>query len=325
MYLVEDTLDDLMKEVLERLLALDSEIKATRGTTKELLGVLLHLKNPRARLSRTETKGKPFSAIGELLWYLSGSNELSFIYYYIKQYADDSDDGLTIYGGYGPRLLNARGKYNQVENVINLLKARPASRKAVIQLFDAKDIDSEHKEIPCTCNLQFFVRDEKLHMMTHMRSNDAFLGLPHDIFAFTMLQEIIARELSVELGEYRHSVGSLHLYESSYKKASAYISEGWQPTKLEMPAMPTGSLYGYIKRVKEAELMIRSGYNLPNSFTTEHEYWNDIVRLLQVFSHKKRKDKNVETLLELKGQMHDNVYDTYIDKVIDSANSVSPS
>jgi len=40
--------------------------------------------------------------------------------------------------------------------------------------------------------MQFMVRRRRLHLLTNMRSNDAFIGLPHDIFAFTMLQEIMA-------------------------------------------------------------------------------------------------------------------------------------
>lgn len=316
MYFIAETLDDLMNEVIQSILDSGTEVVASRGTSKELLGVLLHLKNPRARLSRTETKGKPFSAIGELLWYLSGSNELSFIYYYIKQYAKDTEDGLTIYGGYGPRLLNARGKYNQIGNVIKLLKERPTSRKAVIQLFDAKDIDSEHKEIPCTCSLQFFIRDGKLHMMTHMRSNDVFWGLPHDIFAFTMLQEIIAGELSVELGEYRHSVGSMHLYDNTYKDAKAYILEGWQSTLLPMPLMPSGSSKEFINKTKKAEINIRCGYKLPDTFTTDSDYWDDIIRLLKVFSFKKTQNRSNDDLLKIKGQMKSSVYNTYIDKIL---------
>jgi len=47
------------------------------------------------------------------------------------------------------------------------------------------------------------IRNKQLHMLTNMRSNDAFWGLPHNIFSFTMIQEILARTLSVELGTYK--------------------------------------------------------------------------------------------------------------------------
>src|SRR5690606_4963573 len=122
--------------------------------------------------------------------YLSKSNNLDFIKYYIPPYHKASDDKVTIHGGYGPRLFNMNGHINQVDNIINLLKTNPSSRRAVIQLFDAEDLLNYHSDIPCTNTLQFTIRDDKLIMMTSMRSNDAFLGLPHDIFCFTMLQEI---------------------------------------------------------------------------------------------------------------------------------------
>ena len=212
-YMIEKSLDDLLKRVLIQLLKSKNHVKTSRGPTTELDGVLLKIVKPRARLSRTERKGTLFSCLGELLWYLAGTSDLEFIKYYLPDYEKYSDDGRTIYGGYGPRLFNMRAHYNQIENITKLLSKRPRSRQAVIQLFDARDIVEEHKDIPCTCTLQFMIRKSRLNMFTNMRSNDAFLGLPHDVFSFTMLQEIVARTLGIELGSYKHAVGSLHLYE----------------------------------------------------------------------------------------------------------------
>ena len=73
-----------------------------------------------------------------------------------------------------------------------------------------------------------------------MRSNDSYIGLPHDFFAFTMIQEIVARTLDCGLGAYKHFVGSLHLYEDDLDSAQGYINEGLQPTTAAMPAMPRG-------------------------------------------------------------------------------------
>src|SRR5690606_23406544 len=148
--------------------------------------------------------------LGELAWYLAGSNSLEFIEYYIPAYEKSSDDKKTIHGAYGPRLVG-KGEKDQLKNVIKILKKKPSSRQAVIQLFDAADILEDHLDIPCTCTLQFLIRGGKLHMFTSMRSNDVFLGLPHDIFAFTIIQEIMARSLGCDLGDYKHFVCSLHL------------------------------------------------------------------------------------------------------------------
>ena len=110
----------------------------------------------------------------------------------------------TVHGAYGPRMFAMRGKIDQISILINLLSKHSSSRKAVLQIFNAEDILKEYKDVPCTCTIQFLVRDGKLNAVGHMRSNDAFLGLPHDIFAFTFIQEIIARSLNLELGTYKH-------------------------------------------------------------------------------------------------------------------------
>jgi thymidylate synthase len=222
-YFRAQTLDDVMRSVIEEILSHGNRIHPTKGPAAELTGVLLEIIDPRARLSRTETRGKPFSCLGELCWYLAGANDVEFIAYYIRAYREYAE-GDVIFGGYGPRLFGYRG-LNQVANVIHLLRRNPDSRRAVIQLYDAGDIAEEHKDIPCTCTLQFMIRRQALHMITNMRSNDAFLGLPHDIFSFTMFQEIMARDLAVELGTYKHCVGSLHLYDCDREIAQQFLND----------------------------------------------------------------------------------------------------
>src|SRR5262245_25409942 len=73
------TLDDMMRSVFMELLSSGDRIHPTKGPATELAGVLLEITSPRARLSRTETRGKPFSCLGELCWYLAGTNKLEFI------------------------------------------------------------------------------------------------------------------------------------------------------------------------------------------------------------------------------------------------------
>jgi len=143
----------------------------------------------------------------------------------IARYVDQIDfDADEVFGGYGPRLFNWKG-LTQLDNVTDILRRKPDSRQAVIQLFDGDDIVGEHGDVPCTSTLQFMLRGGKLHMLTNMRSNDAFLGLPHDFFCFTMLQEIVARSLSMELGTYKHAVGSLHLYDVDTEAAQQFLGE----------------------------------------------------------------------------------------------------
>lgn len=295
MYVSAPTLDDLMNEVLRDLLTRQPDVGATRGAASEIVGAMLHLQNPRARLSLTETRGKPFSALGELLWYLSGANDLDFIKYYIKKYEDETEDGKTVYGGYGPRLFNTRGQHNQITNVINLLRCKPTSRRAVIQIFDAIDISEPHKEVPCTCALQFLIRNSALHMFVCMRSNDAFIGLPHDVFAFTMIQELFARTLNVELGEYSHAVGSLHLYKDRINDAKKYLDEGFQSTKEPMPLMPLGDPWCAINALLEVEYRIRSDIDADIFDLDLSDYWMDLTFLLRI--HALFKKKNMTSFL----------------------------
>jgi hypothetical protein len=68
MFISEETIDDLLREVLKTIFERGQTITPDKGTCVELTGILLELKNPRARLSLTETRGKLFSCLGELCW-----------------------------------------------------------------------------------------------------------------------------------------------------------------------------------------------------------------------------------------------------------------
>lgn len=308
-YFRGDTLDDVMRTVIEEVQCRGVDITPSRGQAVELTGVLLELSNPRARLSRTETRGKLFSGLGELCWYLAKSNAVDFIAYYLPHYRDEAE-GDVIHGGYGPRLFDFKGQ-DQVANVIDLLARHPFSRRAVIQLFDAFDLAQSHKDVPCTCSLQFLARAGALHMFTAMRSNDAFLGLPHDVFCFTMIQELVARTLGLELGVYKHAVGSLHLYAQHQDDATAFIAEGWQPTDRPMPAMPPGDPWPAVKVLLAFEAEIRAGQH-PDADTllTLDPYWSDLVRLLQVFAYSRQRD--AERIRGLQAQMSSDVFNAFI-------------
>lgn len=290
------SLDDIMHAVFTELLNRPFENQNKRGKSSEIIGISFTLIDPRARLSRSEIKSKAYSALGELLWYLAGSNNLKFIEHYIPIYKDDSDDGETLYGAYGPRLFNMRSKVDQIKNIIALLTKNPLTRKAVIQLFDAEDLIGEHKEIPCTCTIQFLIREEKLNMYVSMRSNDAYKGLPHDIFAFTMIQEIMARSLGKELGKYHHSVGSLHLYDYNIDQAKKYINEGFQEWDLNMAPMPIGDPWSSMNQLLIYEKAIREGQMTDLSNSGLDGYWENLAKLLLIY--KLSNTPNTETKIE---------------------------
>lgn len=305
------TLDDLMELVLQDLIAETTTVQATRGTFTEIIGASLTLDNPRARLSRSESKGKIFSALGELFWYLSGANDLDFIAYYLpKIYLPEAENGV-VNSGYGNRLFRKIDGINQIENIIDKLKTSPTSRQAVIQIFDAQDL--QYRSVPCTCTLQFILRNERLSLVVNMRSNDAYLGLPHDVFAFTMLQEIVARCLNVDLGIYKHFAGSLHLYEKNREQAKTYLSEGTQ-NQISMDSMPKGSPWASLERVKHLESQLREAEGVPQPHSDLDDYWKDICHILTIFKHLKHKD--LSACAETRAKLKSRYYDTFINAKI---------
>lgn len=323
MFFVRDTLDDLLRDVFGALLSENELVRASRGSFKESLGCCLRLRNPRARLSRSEGKGKIFSALGELLWYLSGDTRLDFIDYYIpNRFQRESDDQLRVRSGYGARLFSFR-EVNQIENVIKLLTERPTSRRAVIQLFDATDLTESFASIPCTCTLQFLRRDAHLHLCVAMRSNDAYIGLPHDVFAFTMLQELIARSIHAEIGEYTHFAGSLHMYESDFAAAEQYLDEGWQAS-IAMPPMPEGDPWPSVAEVQRVEESIRSRGNGDGDVEqmAAGDYWKDLGRLLRAW--RATRDKDVQILVDLMSSVSSDDFKMFLQARIDNLMSQGP-
>ncbi|MDC9822806.1 thymidylate synthase [Devosia sp. ZB163] len=293
--------DDLMRKVLTRLLSgnkANYRVNATRkpGST-EVFGALLELTDPLARLGRSTTRARVFSPLGELLWYLSGSNALDHIAYYLDEYGKYSDDNKTLNGAYGHRIFGEarlRGDPDpgdQWQRVIDTLREREGSRNAVLQIYANEDGAKKSKDIPCTCTLHFVIRRGQLHLHVHMRSNDAYWGMPHDVFAFSMLQEIAARELGKELGTYQHSVASLHLYDDTEdfdarSRAQKYLDEGLHDT-VPMPQMPPGDPWPSIRRVLEAEREIRNGNVEFQTPVDLDPYWRDLVTLLRAYGASK--------------------------------------
>jgi thymidylate synthase len=139
--------------------------------------------------------------------------------------------------------------------------------------------------------LQYFVRSDRLDAITFMRSNDIYLGLPHDVFTFTMIQEIIARSLGVELGTYIHMIGSLHLYEKDDAHMRAFIDEGWQ-SHIAMAPMPAGDPWPSLRRLLGAESELREGVDYYSLDYADAPYWQDLVRILAMFGLEKQGRQN---------------------------------
>lgn len=216
--------------------AREGVVVSPRGmSTTEVLGAHLCLTDPRRRLVDLPPARviNPAFAVAEALWILSGSDE-TWIFDYNRALTRYTDDG-RLQGAYGPRMRRWGGRIDQLDQVRRLLARDPESRQGVIQLFDPERDTRGHRDVPCTLGYRFFLRSGRLHMHTTMRSQDLWLGFPYDVFAATLLQELLAGWLGVELGEYRHHVDSLHLY-AAHTQAAASLPTTVEPS-LSMPAL----------------------------------------------------------------------------------------
>lgn len=309
MFIEGDTIDEVMQLVFNKLIDYGEELSPPFGKAfRELIGVSIRLKNPRARLSRSETRGKSISTIGEFLWHMSAKGEKAFISHYIPEYSKFDPD---LIGAYGPRWFNMHNSHNQVHSIIELCRKNAMTKNAVIQIFDLEDLAKNSKGT-CTLNLQFIIRKQKLTLITTMRSNDAYLGLPHDIYSFTMLQEVVASELGYDVGEYIHNIGSLHLYNEKLELAKTYLSEGIQATK-SMPAMPRGDAMKNITWLLGIEERIRKGEidEIDESWQVE-DYWKDLARLLLVFNVRKQR----QDCIAIHDKFHNQFYKPYVMDII---------
>lgn len=186
----------------------------------EVLNAVFCVSDPTRNIVLNPIRKMPMRyAVGELAWYLSGSNKVKDIARFAKKWEEISDDGEHNNSAYGYRIFTQFG-FDQWWYVKNLLARDPSSRQAIIHIKDAKDtFNYPTKDMPCTVYLQFFIRDGKLDMAVHMRSNDIWMGVPYDMFSFCFLQMKMAMELGVEIGEYTHYAGSLHMYQRDYDVA----------------------------------------------------------------------------------------------------------
>lgn len=200
----------------------DNTIKSRNGDVKELIHVGLSVSDPRQRWCSSRIKAmNPAFALAEVVWIMNGSNESDVINYWNPILHKFAGDGPQYHGAYGHRLRSHFG-LDQLERAFLTLKNNPYGRQVILQIWDPKkDFPDElgmpvSVDIPCNVCAMLKVREGKLEWTEIVRSNDIYLGLPHNLVQFTSLQEIMAGWLGIELGSYNHFSDSLHLYKHDW-------------------------------------------------------------------------------------------------------------
>lgn len=301
-----ESLDSAYPHLLKAILEEGQEVSPRGMLTKELSPVTITITNPRKRVITHPVRKLNYGfMVGEALWYLSGTDDVNQVSHYNKQWNNYSDDGKTLNGAYGKRLFcyEENGEIiNQVEAVIEKFKKDKDSRHGTCLIFKPSDLIKETKDVPCNNMLRFSIRNNKLNLMNIVRSNDIVFGLPYDIHFFTLLQELVASRLDVEIGNYVHVVDSLHLYEMHFEMANNIVN-----TKhADIYENNTPIDYGistkeeYLKTLESILLLEKLSRLAPQRVDQiksyideiENEGWKNYARIIASYNFKK--NKNIE-------------------------------
>lgn len=242
--------------------------------TREVRDIHLLLTQPRARLLYAPPARilNPAFAVAESVWHLSGSDD-PWIFDYnarLRQYADDG----VLLGAYGPRMRNWAGKVDQLSRVVEILKEDPDSRRALIQLYDPVQDAAGHKDVPCTLGFRFHLRAGRLHMATMMRGQDVWIGMPYDVFFYTVLHELVAGWLDAELGEFHLHVGSLHIYEEHLDQSEQLASLTASPVMPDLRTQWNG-FAGLLDQVAARDVTGHPGWDAMAGTLRSYRLWKD--------------------------------------------------
>lgn len=118
------------------------------------------------------------------------------------------------YGGKG---------YDQLKEVIRLLREDPHSRRILMSAWNPRDLDKMALP-PCHVMCQFYVNeDRRLDCQLYQRSGDMFLGVPFNIASYAFLTHLIAKVTGYKPGSLLHILGDAHIYECHLEQVKAQI------------------------------------------------------------------------------------------------------
>ena len=236
-----------MKQYLDLLRHVQSNgvKKADRtGTgTKSIFGYQMRFDLSKGFPLVTTKKIHVKSVIHELLWFLKGSTNISYL----------QDNGVRIWnewanekGELGPiyghqwRNWNSDG-VDQINEVIETLKINPDSRRMLVSAWNpsvlpnpnlsfAENISNQKAALPpCHAFFQFYVSNKKLSCQLYQRSADVFLGVPFNIASYALLTMMVAQVCNYKLGDFVHTFGDVHIYSNHEEQVKEQLSRSPKP------------------------------------------------------------------------------------------------
>ncbi|WP_096190061.1 thymidylate synthase [Evansella halocellulosilytica] len=189
--------------------------------------------------------------IHELLWFIKGDTNIQYLkdnnVRIWNEWADENGDLGPVYGEQW-RSWPKRdgGRIDQLGEVIEQIKQNPNSRRLVVNAWNVADLDKMALS-PCHCLFQFYVSDGKLSCQLYQRSADLFLGVPFNIASYSLLTMMIAQECDLEVGEFIHTFGDVHIYNNHIDQVKLQLTR-------EPRSLPTMKLNRAVEKIEDFKI-----------------------------------------------------------------------
>ncbi len=173
------------------------------------------------------------SIIYELLWFLRGETNVRWLQEHgVKiwdEWADENGDLGPVYGSQWRSWPAPDGRHiDQIANLVQSIKTKPDSRRHIVSAWNPAEVDDMALP-PCHCLFQFYVANGKLSCQLYQRSADTFLGVPFNIASYALLTHMMAQVCDLEVGDFVHSFGDVHLYSNHFDQARLQLSREPRP------------------------------------------------------------------------------------------------
>ena len=168
------------------------------------------------------------SIIYELLWFLKGDTNVKYLQEHgvriWNEWADENGGLGPVYGHQWRSWPDYQGGHiDQIANLVHSLKNNPESRRHLVCAWNVAEVDKMALP-PCHCLFQFYVAEGKLSCQLYQRSADSFLGVPFNIASYALLTMMLAQVTNLQVGEFVHTFGDLHLYLNHIDQAKEQLS-----------------------------------------------------------------------------------------------------
>ncbi|WEB71656.1 thymidylate synthase [Aerococcus christensenii] len=135
---------------------------------------------------------------------------------------------------------------DQIAILLDQLKNHPNSRRMILSAWNPEDVP--HMALPpCHTLSQFYVSEGKLSCQLYQRSGDVFLGVPFNIASYALLTYLLAREVGLEVGDFVHTFGDVHIYNNHFNQVKEQLTR----TPGELPQLVIHSDRSMFELTKE--------------------------------------------------------------------------